>query len=207
VSSRYLHLTEEHIAKQLAKGSVVPTDGPYPPGVLKEPLRAAAVLIPLLNKPDGWHMLLIRRAEHSEDLHSGQVAFPGGGSHPEDTDAISTALRETREEIGVLPEDVRILGQLNDFVTISSYRVTPVVGVIPWPYEFQLAPDEVSRVFTVPLDWLADPSNYTIQDRHLPRPYKPVSVVYFKPYEGEILWGASARFTLGLISILNNSEE
>ena len=207
MTTRLSDLSEDQIACRLAKAGAVPTDGPYPPGVLKEPLRPAAVLIPLLRKPDGWHILLIRRAEHAEDLHSGQVAFPGGGAHPEDPDSVTTALREAYEEVGIAPSDVRILGKMNEFITISSYRVTPVVGSIPWPYEIKIDPNEVNRVFTIPLEWLADPDNHNIQERILPPPYKPAEVIYFKPYGGELLWGASARFMLGLVSILIELEE
>ncbi len=194
-------LTEKEISERLAAASV-PTDGPYPDGLLKETLRSAAVLIPFVRVEGEWHLLLIRRAEHADDFHSGQVAFPGGGAHPGDPDAESTALRETYEEIGILPQDVRTLGRLNEFVTISSYRVTPVVGVIPWPYTFNIAQDEVSRVFTIPIAWLADPANSEIRSRELPPPYQPISVIYFRPYDGEVLWGASARFTQGLLNIL-----
>lgn len=194
-------LTEKEISERLAAASV-PTDGPYPDGLLKETLRSAAVLIPFVRVEGEWHLLLIRRAEHADDFHSGQVAFPGGGAHPGDPDPESTALRETYEEIGILPQDVRTLGRLNEFVTISSYRVTPVVGVIPWPYTFNIAQDEVSRVFTIPIAWLADPANSEIRSRELPPPYLPISVIYFRPYDGEVLWGASARFTQGLLNIL-----
>ena len=201
------NLTSAEIIRRLSAAPFVPTDEPYPPGVLKEPLRQASVLIPLLQKDNAWHILFIRRAEHSEDIHSGQVAFPGGGAHPEDPDPEITALREAFEEIGLEPGDVQIVGWLNEFITISSYRVTPIVGIIPWPYSFHLDENEVSRAFTIPLDWLADPANHSTQNRVLPPPYHPISVIYFKPYDGEILWGASARFTLGLIDILSESGE
>lgn len=207
VKGNYSSLTSTEIIRRLSATPFVPTDEPYPPGVLKEPLRQASVLIPLLQKDNTWHVLFIRRAEHSEDMHSGQVAFPGGGTHPEDLDAETTALREAFEEIGLKPGDVQIVGRLNEFITISSYRVTPIVGIIPWPYSYHLDKDEVSRVFTIPLDWLADPANHSIQDRVLPPPYRPISVIYFKPNNGEILWGASARFTLGLIDILSEVGE
>ena len=195
-------LTESEIADRLTAAGRITSDGPYPKGLLKEPLRPAAVLIPFIRRDNEWHMLFIHRAEHADDMHSGQVAFPGGGAHPEDPDLETTALRETHEEIGVLLEDVRILGKMNDFVTISSYVVTPVVGVIPWPYSFTLADDEVSRIFSIPIDWLANPSNHEVRQREMPPPYRPISVIYFQPYDGEILWGASARFTVGLLDIL-----
>jgi 8-oxo-dGTP pyrophosphatase MutT (NUDIX family) len=204
VDARIANLTIEQIVARLANAPPIPLDGPYPEGLLKERLRPAAVLIPLMMKEKSWHVLLIRRAEHSEDLHSGQVAFPGGGAHPEDLDIISTALRESHEELGILPGDVRVLGKMNEFITISSYKVTPVVGVIPYPYEFQLDKREVTRVFSIPLEWLADPTHYEIRQRELPPPYPPIEVIYYHPYDGENLWGASARFMLGLIHILNN---
>jgi 8-oxo-dGTP pyrophosphatase MutT (NUDIX family) len=204
VDARIANLTIEQIVARLANAPPIPLDGPYPEGLLKERLRPAAVLIPLMMKEKSWHVLLIRRAEHSEDLHSGQVAFPGGGAHPEDLDIISTALRESHEELGILSGDVKILGKMNEFITISSYKVTPVVGVIPYPYEFQLDKREVTRVFSIPLEWLADPTHYEIRQRELPPPYLPIEVIYYHPYDGETLWGASARFMLGLIHILSN---
>jgi 8-oxo-dGTP pyrophosphatase MutT (NUDIX family) len=115
---------------------------------------------------------------------------------------VQTALRESYEEIGLKPQDVRILGRLQDYLTITNYRVTPVVGVIPWPYELHPAEVEVSRVFTIPLDWLAQPENYAERPRQLPAPYAPAKVVYYEPYDGEVLWGASARMTLNLVRAL-----
>lgn len=168
---------------------------------LPGPPRLAAVLIPFLRKVDGWHVLFTRR---NADLpeHSGQVAFPGGRADPEDAFPEGTALREAHEEIGLDPAEVRILGRLRDFLTITNYRVTPVVGVMPWPYRLHLASQEVSRAFTIPLAWLANPANHEVRRRALPPPYAPVPVIYFHPYDGEVLWGASARFTLALIEIL-----
>lgn len=121
---------------------------------------------------------------------------------PEDGDAETTALREAWEEIGVLPVDVDILGRLPRFLTITNYLVTPVVGQIPWPYDFKPAADEVSRIFTIPLDWLADPANREVRQRSLPPPFGAISVIYYQMYDGEILWGASARFTLTLVNTL-----
>lgn len=199
-------LTEQEIARRLAAARAVHvepvfSETPYVTEMYPDTPRPAAVLIPMLRANGDWQILFTRRNAALAE-HSGQVAFPGGRADPEDRYPEDTALREAREEIGLEPRDVSILGRLTDFITITNYRVTPVVGLIPWPYELRLAHHEVSRVFTIPLSWLADPANYEERQRLLPPPYAPVSVIYFHPYDGEVLWGASARFTLALLSIL-----
>ena len=168
---------------------------------LSGPPRPAAVLILFLRKTDGWHLLFTRRTAELQE-HSGQVAFPGGRMDALDETPIDTALREAHEEIGLAPADVQIMGLLNNYLTITNYLVTPVVGVMPWPYSLRSSPHEVSRIFTIPLTWLADPRNHEVRQRSIPGLEKTISVVYFQPYEGEILWGASARFTLGLLDAL-----
>ena len=168
---------------------------------LSGPPRPAAVLIPFLRKTDGWHLLFTRRTAELQE-HSGQVAFPGGRMDALDESPIDTALREAHEEIGLAPNDVKILGLLNNYLTITNYLVTPVVGVMPWPYVLRTSPHEVSRIFTIPLTWLADTRNHEVRQRSIPGLDKTFPVVYFQPYEGEILWGASARFTLGLLEAL-----
>lgn len=171
---------------------------------LKGPPRPAAVLVPFQHHPDGWHIVLTRR---NADLpeHSGQVAFPGGRADPEDPSPEVTALREAQEEIGLDPAHVRILGRMHDLLTITNYRLTPVVGTIPWPYDYTPAPIEVSRIFTIPLKWLTTPGNYEERMRLLPEPHAPIPEIYFSPYDGEILWGISARITLNLVEILRQS--
>lgn len=169
---------------------------------LTGPPRPAAVLIPFLMKEDSWHLLFTRRNSDLQE-HSGQVAFPGGRMDPLDESPYATALREAQEEIGLAPNDVQVLGRLNDYLTITNYLVTPVVGVMPWPYPLRISSHEVSRVFTIPLAWLADPQNHEVRHRRIPGQDNPIPVVYFRPYESEILWGASARFTLGLLDVLH----
>lgn len=163
--------------------------------------KPAAVLIPLLVIDSSWHVLFtVRNTDLPE--HSGQVAFPGGRADPGDASPVETALRETYEEIGVRPEDVRVLGRLRKYLTITNYMVTPIVGVIPWPYPIIPAAHEVSRIFTIPLSWLADPGNHEEHQRQLAEQDPPVQVIYYLPYENEVLWGASARFALALLHSL-----
>jgi 8-oxo-dGTP pyrophosphatase MutT (NUDIX family) len=204
-------LTEEEISKRLAVARVAPSSPAlqeYPglSGILNADPIPAAVLIPFLKRNNRWHLLYTRRNSNLPE-HSGQVAFPGGRSDPEDSSPEHTALREAQEEIGLDPSDVKILGKLYDFITVTNYRVTPVVGKIPWPYNFHLASEEVSRVFTIPLDWLANPINFEERKRTLPGTLDPISVIYFNMFESEVLWGASARITLALIKSLNITKE
>lgn len=199
-------LTEDEIARRLAGAEQDPADAyawdfSLPSELWNEEPRPAAVLIPMLRKETAWHVLYTVRTDSLAE-HSGQVAFPGGRADPRDTTPEETALREAEEEIALHPKDVRILGRLKPLRTITNYCITPVVGAFTWPYTFQLAGEEVSRVFTIPLKWLADRENHEIRPRELPHPFSPVPVIYFKLYENELLWGVSAQITLNLLKAL-----
>jgi len=201
----FLHWTEEDIARRLEWAFVNTKEftAEVPPysELLPSPPKPAAVLIPFIKEAGEWNLLFTRRNASLAE-HSGQVSFPGGQVDKSDFSPEQTALREANEEIGLDPADVRILGTMHNFLTITNYSMTPIVGVIPWPYPLRIASEEVSRVFTIPLSWLSDPANHEIQQRSLPPPHKPVEVVYFHLYDGELLWGVSARLTLNLLEIL-----
>lgn len=201
-----LGLTEEEIIARLGQidhkkemeGSYSPR---FPPEVFSGFPSSASVLVPMLKNEGTWEILFTRRTSSLPE-HSGQVAFPGGRADPEDDSAEETALREAEEEINLSPRDVHVLGRLRELRTISNYCVQPIVGKIPWPYDFVLEKEEVSRLFTIPLEWLADPDNFRIQYRELPDPHSPVPVVYFDRYDGELLWGVSAEITLNFLESL-----
>jgi 8-oxo-dGTP pyrophosphatase MutT (NUDIX family) len=165
-------------------------------------VRKAAVLIPLARVMDEWHLILTRRTETVQD-HKGQVAFPGGGWEPKDTSLQETALRETWEEIGLLPTEVRVLGRLPAMHTVSAYFVTPFVGMVPWPFEPVLSPDEVSHLFTIPLAWLCNPENFEEKLYQHPRTGEMHPVIFYHPYAGEVLWGISGRITIEFLKILD----
>jgi len=195
-----MQLTEDYIARCLHEAKQTPSTDGYaeiPQPFDAESLKCAAVLIPLVSHDDEWHLLFTRRTDAVES-HKGQVSFPGGACDDEEQTAEQTALREAEEEIGVRPRDVRVLGRLNPMVTITHFRVTPVVGVIPWPYAFRVASIEVARIFTIPLTWLADASNRW----ELFRPDTGQPIVAYHPYDGELLWGATARMTADFLRIL-----
>jgi 8-oxo-dGTP pyrophosphatase MutT (NUDIX family) len=194
-------LTEERISQLLAARAANPHITPmreFPSDVQPRP---ASVLIPMLRHADDWHLLYILRAQVEGDMHSAQVAFPGGRWDPGEACAEQAALREASEEVGLDGAQVHLLGHLEDFITISDYRVTPVVGVIPWPTELRPDPREVQRAFTIPLAWLADRNNREERERIAPNG-QAVNVVYFKQYDKELLWGVTARITLNFLEAL-----
>lgn len=171
-------------------------------------LNPASVLIPLFHRDGEWHVLFIRRVANERDRHSGQVAFPGGRQDPADADPVAAALREAEEEIALKTMDVTIAHVLPQYLTSSSYIVTPVIGVVPWPYDYKPQPTEVDRIFSIPLCWLADQGNVELRDRRIPRQeLSPVTkVVYYKEYDSELLWGASARMMISVLQSLQSGE-
>ena len=160
-------------------------------------LKCAAVLVPLVWQDNEWHLLYTRRTDTVES-HKGQVSFPGGACDDGETTPEQTALREADEEIGIDPNDVTVLGRLSDMITITYFQVTPVVGVVKWPTVFRVGEDEVARVFTIPLGWLANPSNRW----QFERPETKRGLIAYHPYDGELLWGATARMTVDFLEVL-----
>ncbi|NMC13078.1 MAG: CoA pyrophosphatase [Chloroflexi bacterium] len=169
--------------------------------IYSDPPREAAVLIPMFRKEASWHVLFIHRTEDTKE-HSGQVAFPGGRLEFQSESVYSAALRETEEEIGIEPEKVKILQSLNPIFTISNYHVTPVVGIIPFPYHFKIQAQEVKHIFTIPLKWLSNRNNWKINTRYFAPLNKELPVIYYQKYHGELLWGVSARIMVNFIQQL-----
>lgn len=194
-------LTEERIGQLLAARAADPYISPMREIFGDEKPKPAAVLIPLLRQDDAWHLLYILRAQVEGDMHSAQVAFPGGRLDSAEETPQQGALREANEEIGLGSSGVRLLGHMEDFITISNYQVTPVVAVIPWPTELHPQAGEVQRIFTIPLAWLADAENREQRQRVAPGG-QTLEVVYFKQYDRELLWGVTARITLNFLETL-----
>jgi 8-oxo-dGTP pyrophosphatase MutT (NUDIX family) len=162
-----------------------------PKRIEREGMPRAAVLIPLYEVSGTHHVLLQVRTELVEH-HKGQISFPGGMEDPGDVDLEMTALRETEEEIGLAREDVEVLGQLDDIVTITNFVVTPYVGRVTRaaPYPFAPSGFEVAELLEVPLPHLLRPDALNQEpvpwrDRHVP----PPSYTF-----GEhVIWGATGR--------------
>ena len=120
---------------------------------------AASVLLPLVMRDDGLHLLLTRRTEHLRD-HAGQISFPGGRAEHDDVDAVATALRETEEEVGLDRRHIEVIGALPTYATVSSYVVTPIVALVEPDFSLTLDDFEVAEAFEVPLHFLMTPANH-----------------------------------------------
>lgn len=163
-----------------------------------EDIRPAAVLVPVVRREDGLTVLFTRRTAHLHD-HAGQISFPGGRVEPGDRSAAETALRESGEEIGLEPARVEILGELHEYVTVTGYRVSPVVGLVTPPLDLRPDDFEVAEVFEVPLRFLLDPSNHQrnrVINEGRERLYFAV------PYGQHYIWGATAGMLMNFYGFL-----
>jgi 8-oxo-dGTP pyrophosphatase MutT (NUDIX family) len=168
---------------------------------IPEHLAHAAVLVPLVDRAEGLHVLLTLRASHLKN-HGGQISFPGGRIEPGDAGPFEAALREAREEIGLDPRHVTLAGYLQDHLVITGFRVTPVVGFVQPDFTLQLDDTEVEDVFEVPLEFVLDPDNHLPIDRHFAG---HTVITYDIPYEGRQIWGATASMLLTLSRLLHAS--
>lgn len=167
-------------------------DGRHPSSVR---LRKAAVLIPVVFRAAGTTIILTRRHEAMKH-HPGQISFPGGKIEAFDAGPVEAALRESREEIGLQAGCVDIIGPVPDHVTVTGFRVTPIVAVVANAFEPVPRDGEVDEIFEVPLAHVIDPENYSIQERIWQGQLRRYFIV---PYGPHYIWGATARI-LGMLS-------
>ena len=166
--------------------------------ILPARLSRAAVLVPLVDRPDGMTVLLTQRASHMKK-HAGQISFPGGRIESGDMGPLDAALRETREEIGIDPEFVSPVGYLNDHLVITGYLVTPAVAFVKPGFRLSMDETEVADVFEVPLDFILDPSNHVRRERS----FAGLTFgVYDIPFEQRNIWGATAGMLMSLYNAL-----
>jgi 8-oxo-dGTP pyrophosphatase MutT (NUDIX family) len=157
-------------------------------------LRHAAVLVPIIGRPDGLSVLLTRRTDGLRS-HASQISFPGGRMEPTDATPEETALRETEEEIGLPRNHVDVIGRLARRETGTGFGVVPVVGLLTPPFPLAADPIEVAEVFEVPLAFLADPVNRHFETR-IPRGME--RRFYAIPYRDYYIWGLTARLLVSL---------
>ncbi len=175
-------------------------DNPVPQFAHELRPRPAAVLIPFVHVHDVWHLLFTKRT-NGLAKHQGEISFPGGAAEAADRDLIETAVRETCEEIGIPESKIKILGVLDPVPTVSNYCVLPVVSVVEWPQMLEINHDEVENILLIPVEWLKTDGNW-YEDDFFYEPGKSKKVIHYRDFEGEHLWGITARLALAAISYI-----
>ncbi len=168
----------------------------------KPPLKSAAVLVPLVERPEGFSVLLTQR---SPDLrhHAGQISFPGGRVDPEDVSPQAAALREANEEIGLPQDRVELLGTLDIYETRTGFEIVPVVGLVTPPFDIRLEVREVAEAFEVPLAFILDQANH---ERHS-RVFQGIRRHFHAmPYGDRYIWGATAGMLVNLYEVLTAQD-
>ena len=168
-------------------------DAKIPPG-----LRPAAVLVALVERPEGLFVLLTQR--HADlTAHAGQIALPGGRIEPDDADAVDAALRETEEEIGLPRAQLEVIGRLDTYITGTGFQIVPVVALVAQPFTIKPDAREVTEVFEVPLAFIVNQENHRRETRELKNGRR---TFYVLPYEKRYIWGATAGMLVNLAEVL-----
>ncbi len=190
------HPSRHHPNTGLPRGDHDLNNDLYPPAGT---LIGAAVLVPIVQRPDQVPtVLLTKRADHLRD-HAGQISFPGGRIEESDADPDAAALRETEEEIGLPPNGIEVVGRLDTYITRTGFEVTPVVGLVATPFQLKLDALEVAEAFEVPLRYFLDPENREVHSRVW---QGRTRFFYVYPYEKHYIWGATAGMLSNLAEIL-----
>lgn len=185
-----VEVTDENRAAMSANSAMTGGRGSVP--------TPAAVLIPLIAYENELKILLTQRTAHLYD-HPGQISFPGGRSDPNDLSAEFTALREAEEEIGLPKNKVEVLGCLPNYLTITGYQVTPIVGLVTPGHTYQADEFEVADIFEVPLSFLMNPHHH---EHRLWQSPDGERRFYAMPYENKFIWGATAGILRNLYHFL-----
>jgi 8-oxo-dGTP pyrophosphatase MutT (NUDIX family) len=159
----------------------------------------AAVLVPLFNRKGNCHLLFTKRTEWVKH-HKGEISFPGGMVDEGDANLEKTALREAFEEIGLKEEDVRVIGALDDIVTVTQFIVTPIVGLFPYPYPFKTSPVEIAKLIEAPLSFFLAKENF--EEQEITRMGKK-EVIYAYQYGEHTIWGATARILKQFLDLIS----
>lgn len=167
--------------------------------IIRPELNMAAVAVILVKENADWHFVFIERAHNPKDMHSGQIAFPGGRVEHSDQTLIATALRESQEETGIICQDDAILGLMPLQTSRNGYQVRPIVAVCEWPQTLQIQTSEVASVFTIPTQWFLQEQNW---DSATTLGFPENATVVYKPYKQHRVWGMTAKIVQQLLAII-----
>ncbi len=166
------------------------------------PLKASAVLVPIVERGNELSILLTKRSSHLKS-HGGQISFPGGRCDENDLHAMATALREAQEEVNLPETNVEVIGAMEDYETVTGFSVAPVVGFVNPEFDIIPQQEEVEAVFEVPLGFILDERNHQIEslrwkgaDRHY----------YVFPHDEHKIWGATAAMLVRFAKLVNEYE-
>lgn len=163
----------------------------------------AAVLIPIISENNALSIILTQRTDLVEH-HKNQISFPGGVVDDDDRSTSDAALRETNEELGILPSEIEVLGEIDDVTTPSGFLITPVVGILKKKPHFQLNTLEVNEAFIVPLSFFANTKNVRVETREFEGKKRDV---YFYEYNGRTIWGATAFIIRLFLQCIEGTSE
>jgi len=175
-----------------------------PKSTLVDPELTPAGVMVLMYAVDGRYRVLLNVRSDTVEEHKGEISFPGGRRDEGDETLLDTALRETHEEMGIRPEDVEVLGELDDQTTNSNYAISPFVGTIPSPYPFKVNEREVAKIIEVPVSALLD--GYGIRDEVRMVDGQPVSSPLYS-YEGHLIFGATAKVLSRFLELLDTATD
>ena len=189
-------LTPAALVQCLARPAPAPDPHDLHMSFIPEGARAtdAAVLVPIVKRPDALQVLLTQRTSHLAD-HAGQISFPGGRVEAHDSSREETALRETEEEIGLNRDRIRVLGRLPVYEIPSGFRITPIVAWVEPPFELALDAFEVASAFEAPLAHFIDPARYQRREYRFRGRHRHYMAI---PFEGRYIWGATAGMLYSL---------
>ncbi len=166
-----------------------------------KPLIPAAVLVALIVRNDGIKVLLTKRSSNLKH-HAGQISFPGGRVDSQDESSQHTALREIHEEVGIHPNNIKIIGELDEYIVGTGFLVKPFIGIIKPPIKFVKQEQEVAEIFEVPLDFLIAPNNFSRYSKKfngIPRKHFAIT------WKNYFIWGATAGMLRNLSQRLHRA--
>ena len=163
--------------------------------------RQSSVLILLFPKNGEWHVVLTERVGNPNDPHSNQISFPGGSLDADDASLEFCALRETHEEVGILPETIHIIGKMTDlYIPVSNFHVHPFLGWTESPPQYERQITEVKHIIEAPLSILQNPDNHKTMDMTV-RGFQMSEVPYFD-VQGKVVWGATAMMLSEFLELM-----